>query len=498
MPAMRKGIVALGLAAAALVMLAVGTARAVQEELLEQARQLVKEAQPLVEKANNMDLEMEARKGPRKEAFVRLKKTSALYNQYLDANPSMEDKLDKEVVDVGSMLYWIKKDSSLGELEKDGPPTEMPHAPDAGPDHPAKPDAPKPPEWKDKPTPGQEPPSSGSAAPAVDPQRAKRQFDAIVDFQKKNPGDLPKLLDFWQRFLNDYPDPSLPEYAQAVERIGKINDRMKGVLKDVAKRDPDSISGAASKDETAIFNRLAPDLNSKNDDVRRRAAKLMADSRARSATYFLARGLGDKDAELARICHDGLIAIGGTYVGENLVKLYRDAPKEKQQVAMEILKAITLKGAVDAVAESPHIARFALSNDDEVADSAIYLLTQMGRAGGPGLVAALDSKNVDKKIKVIGALADVKYYRSAAKLAERFLGTSNNDPAPRLRAAAQDALKKMGVYVIPYLIPMLRSGSGQYTAFAISEITGQRFGFNDEKRVRAWWNDNKPKDAEED
>jgi hypothetical protein len=495
---MRKGIAGPVLAVAAFLAFAVSAARAVQEELLDEARKLVLEAKPLVEKANDMDLDMEARKPPRKEAFGKLKHARELYDKYLDANPSMEDKLDKEYVDLVAMLYWIKKDSTLGDLEKEGPPADLPHAPDAAPGSPAAPDKPKPPEWKDKATPGQPDTGGDAKAPAPDlPERAKRQFAAIVDYQKKNPGDLPRLLEFWQKFLADFPDPSLPEYGQAVERIGKINDRMKGVLKEVGKRDPDSIPGAESKDEKAIFGRLSQDFSAKDDDVRRRAAKLMADSRARSATFFLARGLTDKDAEVARICREGLIAIGGTFAGENLVKLYRDAPKERQQLAMDVLKAITLKGAVDAVAESPHIARFALSNDDDVADGAISLLTQMGKAGGPGLVAALDTKIVEKKIKVIGALADVKYYRSATKLAERFLGTSNTDPAPRLRDAAMEALKKMGVYVIPYLIPMLRSGSGQYTAFVITKITGQPFGFNDEKKVRAWWNENKPKDAEE-
>src|SRR5262245_13186913 len=65
--AMRKrrvvaaAVVALGLL--------VSTAFAVQEELLEQARKLVAEAKPFIEKANNVDIELEQRRVPRKEAF---------------------------------------------------------------------------------------------------------------------------------------------------------------------------------------------------------------------------------------------------------------------------------------------------------------------------------------------------------------------------------------------------------------------------------------------
>ena len=70
---------------------------------------------------NDVDLEMEARKGPRKDAFLKLKQARKDYDDYLDANPSMEDKIDKEYCDAVALLFWIKKDSSLGELGKGAP-----------------------------------------------------------------------------------------------------------------------------------------------------------------------------------------------------------------------------------------------------------------------------------------------------------------------------------------------------------------------------------------
>jgi hypothetical protein len=462
-------------------------ALAVQEELLEQARKAVEEAKPFIEKANNVDLEMEQRRGPRKEAFTRLKAARDAYDKYLDVNPSMEEKLDKEYCDVAALLYWIKKDSGLGELEKDSPQPELPGGEDRSG---------KAPDWKDKPTPGD--PASGAGAPAAptDAERAKRQFAAILDYEKKNPADLPVLLKFYERFLADFSDPSLPEYGQAVEKLGKINDRMRGVLKDVAKRDPDTISGAESKEEKSIFGRLSQDLNAKDPEIRRRAAKLMAASRTRSATYFLARGLADKDEELSATCRDGLVAIGGSSTGENLVKLYRDAPKERQQAALAVLSDITKKGPVDGAAESAHIGRFALSNDKDVAESALNLLTSMGRAGGPGLLVALDSKIVDKKVAAMDALSAIRYYRAATRMGD-FLVTGDGPALESLRTAACRNLKLMGVYTVPYLIPLLSTGSRQYASFVLGEITGVRYGMNGAKLYRQWWNENKPKDAEE-
>jgi tetratricopeptide (TPR) repeat protein len=451
-------------------------ARGVQEELLDQARKLSQEANPFVVQANDIDSAMEERRAARREAFKRLKEAMDLYNRYLDANPSMEEKLDAESSQVNVLLFGIKKDSGLGELEKEKPLEDLPGtaAPPPAPEKGAV---------------------DGQAAELA--ERAKLALAAIVAFEKKHPADLPAQQRYLEKFLADFPDPSLPEYADAAQRLGTVTERIKKGFETVAKRSFDSLSGADTGEEKAILTRLMMDVNAQDDDVRRRAVRLMAATRTRSATYFLARGLFDKDEELARISREGLVAIGGPYSAENLVKLYRDAAVDRQRVAMEILDAVSKRSKVDAAAVSGSIGRFVLSNESDVAESAIGLLTRMGREGGAGLVVALDSRNPDKKVAVMQALASAKCYRVATKLAERYLTPSGADPAPRLRAAAMAALKKMGVYVVPYLIPVMRSGSGQYTTFTLNEITGERFTVNDEKRVRRWWNDHRPADAEE-
>lgn len=473
---MRKGVVA---AMAALLVSLLATAFAVEEEVLDQARKLVADAKPFVEKANDVDLEMADRKEPRKEAFKRLRDARGLYDKYLDANPALEEKIDKEYVEMMVLLHGIKKDSGLGELEKDD---DSPAS--AAPD-------PKTPPVK---------PSENGAPPTPPvsdaPERAKLGLATIHDFEKAHPGDLPQIQKLYSKFLADFPDPSLPEYVQAADRLGKVTDRIKTVFQATAKRDFDSLSGADTKDEKAFVFRLTTDLAAKDPDVRRRAAQLLAASRSRSATYFLARGITDHDEAFAKICHDGCVVIGGTLMGENLVKLFRDSPKEKQQAAMAVFTEAVKKGTFEAVNQSRSIGRYALSNEYDVAVAAFDLLTSMGKLGGPGLVVALDSRDPSKKAYAMKQMAEAKYYRGSGVLAERYLLEGHAAGAGFLRGAANAAIEKMGVYAVPYLIDALHGPSGRLTGEVLSKLTGISIETDEKQKVRDWWANHKPKDAE--
>jgi hypothetical protein len=465
------------------------TARAEQENLLAEARRLAAEAKPLVRVANDVDLAMEQRRGPRKEAFAKLKQARALFEQYFDlpANKGLEesDAFQKEYCEIGSDIYWLKKESALGELEKEKEVELPPAATSSGGEG------------------GKTPPATdgAGAAPAGPPKsetpsefawRAKSQFEAIAAYQKAHPGDVAILKQFFEKFLAEFSDPSLPEYAAVVKKLGEVNDRLTTVLKTVANRDPDSFKPDAGGAEKSIFGRLSQDFSAKDPDVRRRAATLMAQSRARSATYFLSRGLTDKDAELARICRDGLVAIGGSSTGDNLVKLYRDAAKEKQAAAMDVFTEVTKKGPVDAAAQSGWIGHYVLSQEPEIAERAIELLTQMGKAGGPGLMYGLDSKFVGKQIVAIERLAQVRHYKAATIIGDRFLAGS---VPPALREAALKGIETMGVYAFPYLIPVM---SNPWVPFVMNKLAGEpMFIRGDQKKARAWWNAHKPADAED-
>jgi tetratricopeptide (TPR) repeat protein len=467
-----------GLAFVAAVLLFATSASAVQEELLAEARRLYAEATPLVETANNTDLAMEERRGPRKEAYQKLRKSLESIDKYLDLNPSKEAELDKERGDIYSVIYWLKKDSSLGELEKDAPPPELPAAPTAPTDGGKPGDGGTKPPAPTQPEPG--PPKSET--PSEYAWRAKQRFEALLDYEKAHAADLPVLKQLYEKFLGDFSDPSLPEYAAAVQKLGVINDRMKTVLKEVAKRDPDNI-GIESGVEKSIFGKLSFAFRSKDPAERTRAARLMAASRSRSAAHFLVDGLDDPDEEFSTICREGLIACGGRHVGEKLVEKYRDASKEKQQAALSVLDAITKKSAVDARTQSPSIGRFVVSRQSDIAEQAIAMLIKMGKAGGPGLMAGFDSVFVEKKIDCLKAIGQVKYYKAARDIGERFLGSGK---LPReLREAALECVQALGPNAVPYLIPSL---GGPMCAYAVRKITGDdSIGIGNRKQASEWW-----------
>lgn len=476
-------------AAAALLLLCVSWAIAAQEELLDQARKLVGDAKPFVEAANDVEAELTARKAPRKEAFKRLKEARALYDKYLDVNPSKEDAIDKEYVEMMVLLHGIKKDSAIGELEKDdASPTPPPAAGDA-----VKPSG----DDASKPTGGGAEPTGGDAtAPAPDAgARAKQRLGEVRDFEKAHPGDLPQIQKLYCAFLAEFSDPALPEYGDAATRLSAVNDRIKSVFQTATKRDYDSLAGSDTKDETKVLNRLTQDLASKDADVRRRAARLLTATRSRGATYFLARGLTDKDDEFAKLCRDGLVAIGGSYAGENLVKLYRNSPSEKQALALEVFGDIVKKGPFEAVNQSRAIGRFTLSNEGPVALEAFRILTSMGEQGGPGLAVALDSRVMEKKTYAMTKMCEAKYWKGAGFLASRYLVEGKDGGTMYLRGHAMATIEKMGVPAVPYLIELLHGPTGRYTAQVLSKLTGLDIEADETKKVREWWEVHQPKDG---
>ena len=208
---MRNGIAAavFGVALA----LSTATGRAAEEQFLEQARKFVADAKPFVEAANDVDQEIAARKAPRREAFKRLKEARSLYDKYLDANPSKEEAIDKEYVEMMVLLHGIKKDSAIGELERDEPP---PSAGDGG--KPADGDGGKP-AGGDPAGGTTEPPGGAATAPAPSAPdaaaRAKTRLAEIQAFEKEHPGDLPQIQKLYSAFLAEFADPALPEYSAA-------------------------------------------------------------------------------------------------------------------------------------------------------------------------------------------------------------------------------------------------------------------------------------------
>jgi len=468
--------------AAAFVLLVAAAALAVQEDLLDKARALVIEAKPFIEKANDVELSMSERRTPRKEAFKRLKEAHALYDRYLDVNPKLEEKLDAEYVEMMVLLHGIKKDSGLGELDKD----DEPHSGVT---------APKPPTPTPTPAPGT---PSTPTAPPPPPPTASESLASIRAFEKSHPGDLPQIQKSYAKFLADFPDPASADFADTAERLGKVSDRIKTVFQATAKRDFDSMSGADTKEEKAVVRRLSADLSQKDAEVRKRAARLLVATRMRGATLSLAGGITDKDAEIAQICRDGLVAIGGASVGDNLVTMYANGNKDRQRVAMSMFETLLKKGGAEPANQCRAIGRFALSASDEISEQAFAMLKAMGRVGGPGLVVAVvGAGDLDKKAEIMGKMVEAKYWRGATFLCERFLVPQNADAAAAfLYRAAWDTIERMGAYAVPHIASQVAGPYAHDVASLLSKITGTTIEPGELPKVLDWWAAHKPKDAD--
>ncbi len=485
---------------------------------LDRARALVKEAQPHVEKAMNPDNDAATRKKGRKAAYKLLKEARRLFDTHLDSNPGQTGSLDSEYCSISSNIYWIKKFATLNEFrgaDKDRP-VELPgtkKAEDTGSggdgiggtssrdDPPAKkPPVDDPPPHDDpppQPPTEDDPPDEGPTVvkpPPEDPavlraQEARDVLEAIEAEEAKRPGDVAHAHALYEKFLFEFDDPTLPEYQKAALKLGALTDRMKVVLKEESGVDPDDFDVRDSAEVTRVVKSLTKMLKKGSDEDRRKAAELLGKLGTGAAGFPLVNVLRDKDPEVARLAADGLVAIGGRRVAVNLTKTYRGKKPEAEMAALDVLRRICAKGDVDARSVSEQLGRFMLSNTSKVAEGALDALIGLGEAGGPGLLEALETRNVMKRVAIMEALGQIKYYKSATQMT-RFLLLGDAQKTRMQRKAAFESVKAMGKPAIPYLIPGLKDKRTKgWTARALREISGVTLS----SRPRAWqkwWEEN--------
>jgi len=485
---------------------------------LDRARALVKEAQPHVELAMNPDNASGVRKKGRKAAYKLLKQARGLFDAYLDANPGKTDALDREYCSLSSNIYWIKKFATLNEFRggdadrpvelpgakkaddgggggiggtssRNDPPKEDP--PPRG-DPPPQPPPPKPPAEGDPPTDEEGP--KVVEPPALDPaalraQEARDILAAIEAEEAKRPGDVAHAHALYEKYLFEFDDPTLPEYQKAALKLGALTDRMKIVLKEESGVDPDDFDVADSAEVTRVVKTLSKMLKKGSDEERRKAAELLGKLGTGAAGFPLVNVLRDKDPEVARLAGDGLVAIGGRRVAVNLTKTYRGKKPEAEMAALDVLRRICAKGDVDARSVSEQLGRFMLSNTSKVAEDALDALIGLGSAGGPGLMEALETRNVIKRVAIIDALGRIKYYKSATSLT-RFLLRGDAQKTVMQRNATLAALKVMGKPAVPFLIPGLKDKRTRgWTAVALRDVSGVTLSSRP-RDWQKWWEEN--------
>ncbi len=439
---------------------------------LDRARALVAEAKPYNQASGDPDASSSDRRKARRAAHKLLKEARSLYDAYMDANPSRIEALDAEYCECVSMLYWIRKMASMNEFDREDEVT-LPG------------DAERP----------EEPANTGPSADRLRREWARETLDAIREEERRNPGNVPRLHALYEKYITQFPDPSYPGFDDAVKRLGELSERLKTVFKEEVGEDPDAIKNVDSAEAEVIARNLAKMLKSKEQAERQRAAQLLGATGSGACAFDLCKALNDRDAAVAKYAADGLVAIGGTRVAYNLVKMYRDKKGAVAPRAVDVLARAAEKSDVDRRAMAPYLARFVLSNQDDVSNAAIDALIALGPAAGKGLVLAIGTKNVAKKKRLMWAIAEARYY-DGTKAVANYLVQGDGPRVEPLRESAIETLERMGIYAVPDLIDLLKSRKHRlWSAVVLQRITGQRLGSNNARQWRAWYEANKPADA---
>jgi len=259
---------------------------------LPEATRLKDEARVFFNQAGNTDLSPKARKGARKEAYARLVQARILLDAWLEAHgeESELERLDDIYVDIAGMMYWLRKDSVIGELPP-YPPADPEEPSEPGPELPEPPEPPKPPE----------PPSPAEV------------FAKIRDYEQKFPGDVPGLHGRYKRFLVDFPDTAAKEYEAAAMRLAELDQRLKDVYRMSRDDDPDSLKNVDDADVLKLIRQLSGDLEKGSEPVRERAARFLGGLGSGEAAGPLMHALKKEEAgsPVFDAAADALARVGG-------------------------------------------------------------------------------------------------------------------------------------------------------------------------------------------
>lgn len=493
-----RPVVAVVLFAASLGMPAIASAAELPAEL----DGLVAEGKKWFNTAGDTDLSTSDRNDARKKAWVNLYQALQILNKHWDDHPADQDRIEDRIMDVGKMVFWIKKESPMGLLETTG----------VGPRHEERsggtnsagqarqndwPD--KPPEQKPGAAPGDplpaggssKPPSGGTAAPATAPEAPKgptidQVFKEAEEYERRHRADTAGILERYQDVMSRFPDAANPTFLKAAQAAAKAQTSLKDAYRLLRDEDPDSLKDVDSAEIRRTLFVLGQDLGSADAAVRERAARLMGLVGSGEGVYPLVKTLtNETDENCRRAMADAIVAIGGGKAADQCGNLRKN--DRTAALGFELLSRLSQKNPVDARMAVKEMGAFALLKDEELALRAVDTMVAMGKEGAYGLVEALGTRNVEVRVRIIGALGATGNPKVATPLSKFMLGGDNPNTI-RCREEAMKAVKSLGEPCVPYLWAGLRDGTTKaYTALALRDITGQMLG-SKMGPWQTWWN----------
>lgn len=468
------------------------------DDPVQEATDLADEAEKYFRLSGDTDSKPSERKKNRKEAYVRLKKARKLLDDHLDANPGETEDLDPLYVRIASMMYWVKKEAAIGELDGTGPVVKDDPRPkkSSGPTaHPRTPDG-----GKKKPpgAGGDEPGPDDGAVTEPEPETPQGPTPAedlalVKEYEQSHPGDVPGLHERYTEFLSTHPDPATPEYQQAVERLEVLGRQLKDVYRTIRDDDPDALEDVDDAQVGKLVNQLVSDLGSDEEEVQVRAARYLGGLGSSLAVPALIDVLRSDEGrgELHETAADSLARIGGRRVCQRLVKLRADAALE-ETVAGVLMKIVARGGAEGRIA-GESLAEYVAERDPELRGTAVETLHEAGKAGALGLAMLLEHADTERKAEYIDHLGEMGEPRAAGHLAQ-FLVVNARGSRKDQAKAARRSIEKLGKPAVKYLIPALDDEDvAVWTAEMLKRITGHKPKNDKRKTWLRWYQRNRRK-----
>ena len=451
--------------------------------------------------AGKTDLSGGERDSARVKAWKSLWPALEMLERLGEADPGSADGLHRRYGEIRMMVYWLRKESPVGLLERSGVgPAKSPAGGEEDDGGAAPAPAPPAPPGPKSPAPG-----PGPAAPAPSPAPAapvlptiEALFAAAEEYEKRHPFDVPGIHARWMRVVASHPDHADERVRTAAEKAGAWEGKLKDAYRLLRNEDPDSLKGATSVKLRGFVITVARDLSSPDAALRARAARTLGLLGHPEGAYELGKALQkEPDDGPADAMAEAMFRIGGAK-GADALADFKAHPRHAGR-ALDALVALAKRNAVDRRIAAKEMARFVGGRDESLFEKMLATLKSLGQDGIHGLAACTEhNTTVPRLLAVVTALGDSKEPAVARVLAKYFQPGRGPEDA-RIREAAMDAVRRMakkencGDSVVPHLFVGVRNGhTRHFTTLLLQELTGQTFDVKHWAQWSSWWRSKHP------
>jgi len=291
--------------------------------------------------------------------------------------------------------------------------------------------------------------------------------------------------------LAQHSDPSLPEYATALERRQELDRKLKDVYRTLRDDDPAELADKDDATTRRLVKQLLEDLAPGNDEaVRMRAADYLGSLGSSAAVKPLIVILREEKAgNVADSCAEALAAIGGRTTCNRLVRIRAD--EFMQGYVVEILGTIVRRGGPEGRIAGENLAEYVLKRDESLQAGAVESLHEAGKSGALGLAMLVHTAppaTREDLIKHVGKQGEPR----TAEFLGHFMKAGTGGVEKKHARAARIAIESFGKPCVKYLIPVLDDENASvWTGEILRRLTGAKLKSDKRKKWERWYRKNR-------